>query len=424
MFVPGPDQSIPSRWRVVVVRLPADGARRLQPFFPKGRSVRREDLPLVAAITTDEAAAQRTADELRAVGAEVVVAGEPDDPRRTAFCATHPALVASLRCERCEAPICHHCMVRAEGRALCDRCLQRTRTTATKTRTRQLFAVFLFTVFLYQVGSSFREEQSRVSPYGPVPMVIAQFVDSDRPDPRIVKALNGEHVRGYSGPSLDDLAAWFDAEHHRYTRSTAPYAQIAVRGPWRERVAPPEVGRDAPWWRIGIDSFRYARYFRNLALDHGIDAKAYGVRATVVFTAGDDDLASHSRGSENGRLAVAYVSLDETNPAYALASVAHEICHALGARDLYEPDTMLPSYPEGFMEPFQKPLYPQRFAEIMAVDLPVGRGQEKEIRSLEQLRIGYRTAADLGWIGEEQADRFYTPPEVPPEDLLDGELLP
>ena len=71
---------------------------------------------------------------------------------------------------------------------------------------------------------------------------------------------------------------------------------------------------------------------------------------------------------------------------------------------------MLPSYPEGFMEPFQNPLYPQRFAEIMAVD---------------ELRIGYRTAADLGWIADEEADRFYQPPETTPEDLLDeGELLP
>jgi hypothetical protein len=350
--------------------------------------------------------------------------GEPADPRHTVFCSTHPALFASLACHRCGAPICHHCMVRAEGQALCDRDLHKRRATATRTRTRQLFAVFLFTVFLYQVGSWFREDQNRVSPYGPVPMVVAQFVDADPgPDPWIVKALNGEPVRGYAGPSLKELGAWFDAEHRRYTKSEFPYAQITVRGPWHAHVDPPELGRNSPWWRIGFASLFYARYFHNLALDHGIDTREFGVRAYVVFKGGDEDLASHSRGSEKGRLAVAYVALEEANPAYALASVAHEICHALGARDLYEP-TMLPSYPEGFVEPFQKPLYPQRFAEIMAVDLPVGRGEENEIQSLDQLRIGYRTAADLGWIGEEEADRFYTPREVQPEELLDGEPLP
>jgi hypothetical protein len=421
--VPGPDP-IPSRWRVVVVRLPTDGAKRILSFLPKGRSVRREDLPIVAAITTDEESAHRTADQLRARGAGIIVAAEPDDPRRTAFCTTHPALVASLACHRCGIPMCYQCMVRAEGEALCDRCLQKSRATATTTRTRQLFAVFVFTVFLYQVGASFRDDRNLVSPYGPVRIVIAQFVEGVKPDPWIVKALNGEPVRGYDGPSLKDLATWFDEEHRRYTHSSFPYAQITVRGPWLEHVEPPDIGA-APWWRVGVDSFRYVRYFEDLSRDHGIDPGDFGVRTSVVFTVGDGDLASHSRGSEEARLAVAYVALDEANPAYALASVAHEICHALGARDLYEPETMLPSYPEGFMEPFQKPLYPQRFAEIMAVDLPVGRGQEKEIRSLDELRIGYRTAADLGWIAEEEADRFYQPPEVQPEDLLDeGELLP
>ena len=420
--MPGPDP-IPSRWRVVVVRLPTDGTKRI--VLPRGRRVRREDLPVVAAITMDEESAHHTADELRGRGVEAIVAAEPDDPRRSGFCTTHPAMVASLACHRCGIPMCHQCMARAEGDALCDRCLKKERATASNTRTRQLFAVFVFTVFLYQVGGSFEDDRARVSPYGPVPMVIAQFVEGVKPDPWIVKALNGEPVRGYDGPSLKDLAAWFDDEHYRYTHSSSTYAQITVRGPWLEHVAPPNLGPGAPWWRIGVDSFRYVRYFEDLSRDHGIDPGDFGVRASVVFTVGEDDLASHSRGSESARLAVTYVALDETNPAYALASVAHEICHALGARDLYDPETMLPSYPEGFMEPFQNPLYPQRFAEIMAVDLPVGRGQEKEIRSLDELRIGYRTAADLGWIAEEEADRFYQPPETQPEDLLDeGELLP
>jgi hypothetical protein len=409
---------------VVIVRLPPGGVRTLQRFFPKGRSVRRADLPLVAAITTDESDALRTARRIRATGAEVVVSAEPDDPRRTAFCPTHSALVASLSCRRCGTSVCHHCLVRADGDALCDRCAQRARATARSTRTRQLFAVFLFTVFVYHVLSSLHEESRRVSPFGPVPIVVAQFVDHAA-NPWIVRALNGEPVSGYAGPSLKDLGAWFDAEHRRYTRSSYPYAHVTVRGPWAERVAPPEIRYDGPWWQAGFQSLLYLRYFENLALDHGIDMSAYGVRATVVFTTGDDDdVTAHSRGSEKGRFAVTYVAVDETNPAYALASVAHEISHALGARDLYEPDTMLPSYPEGFVEPFQKPLYPQRFAEIMAVDLPVGRGQEKEIRSLEELRIGYRTAADLGWISDEEADRFYSPPEIAPEDLLEGELLP
>jgi hypothetical protein len=398
----------------------------VRPIVPKGVSLRREDLPGVVALTMDGTAAHGLADRLRAVGADVVLIEEPADPRRTAFCSTHAALLAALHCERCGAAICNQCVVRAEGRAVCDRCRRKIRMGERNTRTRQLFVLFLFTVFLYQVGIFIRGDQERVSPFGPVPMVVVQFVDGPEPNPWIVRALNGEPVTGYVGPGLKDLAQWFDSEHHRYTASSRSYAQITVRGPWPQHVVPPELaGPTDPWWRIAMQSMAFPRYFRGLAFDHGIDARAFGVRAYVVYTAGDgDDIASHSRGAEKGHFAVAYVSLDEKNPAYALASIAHEICHALGAVDLYDESTYLPQHPEGFMEPYRQPLYPQRYAEIMAVDLPIGHGLETEIHSLDQLRIGYRTAADMGWIGEEQAARFYAPPAVQPEELLDEGLLP
>ena len=75
-------------------------------------------------------------------------------------------------------------------------------------------------------------------------------------------------------------------------------------------------------------------------------------------------------------------------------------------------------HPTGFVEPFSNPLYPQRYAELMAVDIPLSPNTEREIRSMNELRVGYQSAAQMGWIGPEQARLFYTPPEITPAEKL------
>ena len=166
-------------------------------------------------------------------------------------------------------------------------------------------------------------------------------------------------------------------------------------------------------------AWQYPRYFRQLAQDHGISTEKYTVKVYVVYGGTSPDMAAHSRGSRKGRVATAFISLDERNPGYPLVTIAHEIGHALGALDTYNPETSHSTHPEGFVEPFADPLYPQRFAELMAVDIPIAPQVEQEISQLDQLRVGHRSAADMGWIAPEQADLFYTPPAIAPEEKLD-----
>ena len=100
----------------------------------------------------------------------------------------------------------------------------------------------------------------------------------------------------------------------------------------------------------------------------------------------------------------------------------HEIGHALGAVDTYDPVNSRANHPQGFVEPFANPLYPQRFAELMAVDIPLSPNLEKEVSALGDVRIGHQTAADMGWIDPEQAQIFYAPTEITPEEKLKPEL--
>jgi hypothetical protein len=155
----------------------------------------------------------------------------------------------------------------------------------------------------------------------------------------------------------------------------------------------------------------------------GVPVDDYGIKVYVVYGAGDRDLASHSRGSEKGRVAMVFISVEEANPAYALTTMAHEIGHALGAMDAYDPVTNLAVHPTGYVQPFADPLYPQRFAEVMAVDIPLSPTEEFEVTSLDRLKVGYETAAGMSWIGPEQAKLFNTPPALSPAQRLDGSKL-
>ena len=191
-------------------------------------------------------------------------------------------------------------------------------------------------------------------------------------------------------------------------------------GPWPVRVSPPELaGPDDSPFRVAWQSLKYAWYYEDLAEQHGVDADEYGAVIITVYQSSDGDLAAHSRGSERRRLAIAHIDVEDPNPAYAVLTVAHELAHTLGAVDNYDLHSQRSVYPEGFVQPFAEPLYPQRYAELMAVDKPLGPHHDVEIRSMDEVRIGHYTAAQLGWIEAHRARYFYEPASIQPEDLLE-----
>jgi hypothetical protein len=77
--------------------------------------------------------------------------------------------------------------------------------------------------------------------------------------------------------------------------------------------------------------------------------------------------------------------------------VAHELLHTLGATDKYDPSTTQPLFPAGFADPEQSPLYPQKFAEIMAGRIPLSESESDTPRDLELAIIGPQTAAEINW---------------------------
>lgn len=417
---PEDTESPRSRWAIILVRLP-DEPKWLNAVLPRSRAVREEDLPLVTRVTDSLSAAHETARRLRQTGAQVVIVEEPVERGKSAFCSDHPAQLAARSCQSCGAAICPGCMADASGAATCKTCLKEEQHKIRSTRRRQLFLLLIFVAFLYKVWGHLRQDIEQVSGSAPITIGIVQFAPKADMGANIIRDLNQGPIDDEDGRTLRALAPWFNGEHTRYTGDRDRRFRVETRGPFAVDLEPPQLYKDGDsWFTAMFRAWRYPRYFRNLAADNGVPIDTYTVKVYVMYGGTQFDMASHSRGSRKGRVAMVFVSIDETNPAYALTTMAHEVGHALGATDTYDPVHSRAVHPQGFVEPFANPLYPQRFAELMGVDIPLSPTLEKEVTKLSDVRVGHQTAAQMGWIDPQQADLFYAPNEITPEEKLGG----
>lgn len=403
----------PSRFRVVLVTPPSGppepGAQGLW-------ELPAEQLPAAVYLTDDRAGAEGVAARLRALGAEAaVVAGWSG----AEFCGFHDAEYTHGRCRVCDQPICRRCAAEARGHRVCPEHHREDSRRRRRLRVRQLFSLFLFSVFLFVIGEHFLEEQ-RVTADPPVEVGIFQFAPPGVRNHPTIHEMNRVATRGRRPAGLRAIKAWYDAEYQRFTGSNREYLRLHLEGPWTAEVTPPGLaeagdGAAALTWR----SFSYARYWLSLARRFGVDPRDYGARIYVVYRhGGAADLAAHSLGSAKGRMAVVNIDLEDDNPAYAALTLAHELGHVLGATDKYHADSFYSAWPEGYVEPYLEPVYPQRYAELMAVDRPLAFDVEAEVTSLDQLRVGHRTAAEMRWIQPAQADYFYLREGADPGDRL------
>jgi hypothetical protein len=105
----------------------------------------------------------------------------------------------------------------------------------------------------------------------------------------------------------------------------------------------------------------------------------------------------HSLGLTKGLIGVVYAfAAPEMNGANNVV-IAHELLHTLGASDKYSPGTDAPRFPDGYGDPDQVPLYPQRAAELMAGRRMLKANQWQQAESLDEVVIGPATALEIRW---------------------------
>ncbi len=142
------------------------------------------------------------------------------------------------------------------------------------------------------------------------------------------------------------------------------------------------------WWSL---KFRAWAWRRAWGRDDG-DIELF----VSYFDTATTQSLRHSVGLQGGLIGIIYAFADPEYRGSNQVVIAHELMHTLGASDKYGPNN-LPLRPQGYADPLQRPLYPQRKAEIMGGRIPLSPAEARIPNSLREVSIGIYTAAEIQW---------------------------
>lgn len=203
------------------------------------------------------------------------------------------------------------------------------------------------------------------------------------------------YIDGLTNASFESIETFMQREAERYAVALDEPARVEVYG--RVTDLPPALDGDANVLQRALWSLRLRWWAWRASAAQ--DRVPPDIRIFVLYH--DPDLSSvvpHSLGLQKGLLGVVHAfAADDMTGANSIV-IAHEFLHTLGATDKYDPDTDQPMFPDGYADPEQQPLYPQRRAEIMAGRLALSEGQWEMPSSLREVVVGPRTAAEIGWV--------------------------
>jgi hypothetical protein len=197
-----------------------------------------------------------------------------------------------------------------------------------------------------------------------------------------------------------ELERRLNREYVRYAPGAGRAADgfsIVVKGPVASQDDPPRVAEQDVW---GLMRHSYAlwQWTRRIDQRAAVEWRGYDARIYLVLRPAERELPAFVEGEseDGGRIGVALADIRPDMLDFALIVAAHELFHTLGASDKYDAQGRA-SFPDGFADPGQAPLYPQPGAEIMARNLPLSPTSERPPETLEELSIGPATAREIGW---------------------------
>jgi hypothetical protein len=127
------------------------------------------------------------------------------------------------------------------------------------------------------------------------------------------------------------------------------------------------------------------------------------IRLYVLYHQGKENQAlAHSLGLQKGLIGIIHAYAKPENNKKNSIVMAHEILHTVGATDKYNYSNNQPVYPQGYAKPEQSPLFPQRYAEIMAGRIPLSQQRADMPKDLRFCLIGEQTAKEINWIKNQE----------------------
>jgi len=186
---------------------------------------------------------------------------------------------------------------------------------------------------------------------------------------------------------------FFTREAERYHLSTSEPIRTRLRPELHAR--PPQRAADSGPLATALWSLRL-RYWAWRVSGHVHEPE--DIRMFVLYH--DPALTPtvpHSLGLTKGLIGVVYTFAAPEMDGSNNVVIAHELLHTVGATDKYSLVDDAPRFPDGYGNPVQVPLYPQRTAEIMAGRRMLAAHKWQQAESLDEVVIGPATALEIRW---------------------------
>ena len=214
-----------------------------------------------------------------------------------------------------------------------------------------------------------------------------------------IYAVNGDsqpataaYIDSLTTEQFKPIETFLNAEAKRYG---LPFEAIEVEFHGRLESHPPQPPSGQKileniWWSLSFRAWAWQRGWTSDNDDGDVElfVSYYDIATTNSLR--------HSVGLRGGLIGIINAFAEKSYRGSNQVVILHELMHTLGATDKYD-EANLPLYPEGFAEPFLKPLYPQRKAEIMGGRIPLSPLHATMPEKLAEVVIGRFTAIEINW---------------------------
>ena len=200
------------------------------------------------------------------------------------------------------------------------------------------------------------------------------------------------YIESLTTESFSAVEKFVNREARRYG---IPIEAIEVEYNGRLQSGPPQPPSgqsilENVWWSLKFRAWAAHRAWNSDRDDGDIElfVTYYDIETTQSLR--------HSVGLQNGLIGIINAFAEKSYRGSNQVVITHELMHTLGAADKYGGNS-IPLHPQGYAEPYQQPLYPQRRAEIMGGRIPLSAQQVKIPESLAEVVVGVYTAAEINW---------------------------
>ncbi len=251
---------------------------------------------------------------------------------------------------------------------------------------KALRVAILLSILLVVAVTTWQDRYLSTRWHDPLYVAIYPIAADDSP---VTKA----YLAALDGEQFKPIDRFFAREAERYHLDAREPIKTRLRPELNDR--PPQRAPDAGLLATALWSLRL-RYWAWRVSGHVHDPE--DIRIFVLYH--DPALTPtvpHSLGLTKGLIGVVYAFAAPGMGGENDVVIAHELLHTVGATDKYNPADDSPSFPDGYGDPAQVPLYPQRDAELMAGRRMLAPGKWEQAVSLDEVVIGPATALEIRW---------------------------